>query len=133
MKPKSELAQGKSHKKRHRRKRKKRSKSILHEKDGTCYLCRMLHDDWTLYEYTEQHHIFFGTAKRALSEEHGLKVHLCIAHHRGNAEGSKEAVHRNKKINLLLRAEGQAAFETTHTREEFRQIFFEDHLTVTED
>jgi len=101
----------------------------MHEKDGTCYLCRMLHDDWTLNEYTEEHHIFFGTAKKPLSEEHGLKVQLCTAHHRGNIEGNKEAVRKNKHINLLLRAAGQKAFERTHTREEFRKIFFEDHLT----
>ena len=38
-----------------------------------------------MYAFTnlEEHHIFFGTANRKLSEKDGLKVWLCQYHHRG--------------------------------------------------
>ena len=50
-------------------------KSILQSKKR-CYICRKeigLHD----------HHIYFGTAKRKISERHGFKVWLCFEHHEG--------------------------------------------------
>lgn len=35
------------------------------------------------YSNLEEHHIFFGSANRKLSEQDGLKVWLCYNHHRG--------------------------------------------------
>ncbi|RDY30181.1 hypothetical protein CG710_016145 [Lachnotalea glycerini] len=131
--------QSKSHKCKSKKKRVKKTQSIMHEKDGTCYLCMLLHSNYAVYSYTEEHHIFFGTSKRRLSEQYGLKVHLCTYHHRGNINGNKEAVHNNNKnnykennSNLLLRAAGQRAFERTHTRQEFIEIFQENNLKQEE-
>lgn len=128
LQPKWAPKQSKSRKCRSKKKRTKKTSSILHTKDGTCYLCMLLHDSFILHNYTEEHHIFFGTAKRMLSEKYGLKVYLCSAHHRGDKNGNKEAVHHNKSINQLLRAAGQRAFEETNTRREFQQLFEENHI-----
>lgn len=94
-------------------------KSIMHEKDGTCYLCRKLYNQQFPYSNVEEHHIFNGTANRKWSEKYGLKVYLCVWHHR---EGP-EAVHNNKYVRESLKREAQEFFEQTHTREEFRRIF----------
>jgi hypothetical protein len=120
--------QSKSRKCRPKKKRAKKTASIMHCKDGTCYLCMLLQNNFTRHECIEEHHIFFGTSKRKLSEVFGLKVYLCGAHHRGDINGNQEAVHHNQDINLLLRAAGQRAFEETYSREEFIKIYQENHL-----
>lgn len=50
------------------------SKSII-QKKKECIICNSLN--------VEEHHVFFGTANRKLSEKYGLKVYLCAEHHRG--------------------------------------------------
>lgn len=90
-----------------KKRRRKHQDSILQKKDGTCYLCRMLHDDDTKKSYTEEHHIFYGTARREKSEAEGLKVYLCEAHHRTG----REAVHLNHAISRRLQAAAQKAWE----------------------
>lgn len=53
-------------------------RSILHSKqDGTCYLCMLLHDDHGRKQ-TQEHHVFYGTANRRLSEKYGLKVYPAL-------------------------------------------------------
>lgn len=94
-------------------------KSILQEKDGTCYLCRKLYGTDSRQKNIEEHHVFGGTANRKLSEKYGLKVYLCIAHHR---EGP-EAVHQSRRYDLMLKEDAQEAFEQNHTRQEFVNIF----------
>lgn len=104
-----------------KKKKTKKTESILHYKDGSCYLCNMLN---TPYKgYTEEHHIFSGTSNRAKSEEYGLKVYLCLKHHRGDINGSAEAVHSNRKTDLILKGMAQWKFEETHSREEFIKEF----------
>ena len=79
------------------------SKSIMHQKDGTCYLCMMLKGDYDDHKITEEHHAVFGTANRNIAEHYGLKVYLCPEHHRTG----KEAVHRNYKITKYLQERAQ--------------------------
>lgn len=74
--------------------------------------------------YVEDHHIFFGTANRKLSEKYGLKLWLCPKHHRTGPE----APHRNREVDLEYKELGQMVFEENHTREEFRNIFGKNHL-----
>lgn len=97
-------------------KRKKHKKSIIHQKDGTCYLCSM-NGDYS-QKRTEEHHIF-GGPNRHISEAEGLTVYLCIDHHR---EGP-EAVHRNKKTMDMLHVIGERAYERTHSRQQFYELF----------
>lgn len=97
-------------------------KSIMHNKeDGTCYLCMMLHDDYSRKMVREEHHTPFGCGVRRLAEKYGLKVYLCIPHHKYGA--GKEAVHQNDAIRRLLDKEAQKAFERHYPNLDFRQIF----------
>lgn len=104
------------------RKRKKHKGSILHEKDGTCYLC-MLEGEFRRYSYVEEHHIY-GGSRRQHSEAEGLKVYLCKAHH----TIGPMAVHRNSKYMVILRRIGQREYEKTHTRAEFMELFGKNYL-----
>ena len=91
-------------------------KSIIQNKKE-CFVCK------TIYNL-HNHHIFYGTANRRLSEKYGLKVWLCGNHHNLSNEG----VHFNRKLDLYIKKIGQAAFEKTHTREEFMKIFGKNYL-----
>ena len=107
------------------KKRKNHPKSILqNEEDGSCYLCVLLEDCWAVYSYREEHHIFFSKHQRALSEEYGLKVRLCLRHHRNGPL----AVHNNQKYRRLLEKKGQQAFEALHGHEKFMEVFGENYL-----
>ena len=100
-----------------KKKRKKHSNSILNSQKGTCFLCGK-------HNRTEEHHIF-GGANRSLSEEYGLKVHLCMECHRTG----KNAVHNNKNTMDYLHRIGQEAFEhRIGSREEFIKIFGRNYL-----
>lgn len=100
------------------------SKSIMHRKDGTCYLCsKIFGGDW-VYPETEEHHVMFGTADRKLSEHYGLKVYLCINHHRTSAE----AVHRNKKNDLILKVDAQKAFIDRYPDKDWMEVFGVNYL-----
>lgn len=98
-------------------------KSIMDKKDGTCYLCRMMHGDYT-QKTVQEHHAIFGTANRKLSERYGLKVYLCLEHH----EEGREAVHKNAENALLVKKEAQKAFEKRWPELNFREIFGKNFL-----
>lgn len=88
--------------------------NILQE-EKECYVC---HTTVGL----ERHHIYAG-GNRSLSEKHGCWVYLCAEHHRG-----KTGAHQNRALDLKLREDCQRAFEKTHTREEFVEIFGKSYL-----
>lgn len=71
----------------------------------------------------EKHHIF-GGPKRSASEEMGLYVYLCHAHH---TEGP-DAVHLNESVSRILKEKAQAEYEKTHTREEFISRIHKNYL-----
>lgn len=101
-------------------------KSIMHRKDGTCYLCAKLLDgvDWH-YPYTEEHHVMFGfDGDRPKSEKYGLKVYLCVNHHRT----SREAVHQNRANAELLMADAQKKFIETYPELDWMEIFGKNYL-----
>ena len=69
-----------------KKKRKKHAKSIMQpDQDKHCYLCMLLHDDYH-EKNVEEHHVIPGTWGRGKSEELGLKVYLCVEHHRTGPE-----------------------------------------------
>lgn len=106
-----------------KKKRKTHKPSILHQKDGTCYLCMKLKGDYRIHPVVHEHHIFDGP-NRQISEAEGLKVYLCLGHH---IDG-KEAVHNNIENMRFLQQEGQRAYERTHTRAEFMKIIGRNYL-----
>lgn len=104
-------------------------KSIMHDKrDRTCYLCMMLHGDDSIKTVLHEHHIFGGTANRRLSEKYGLKVYLCLAHHLTGPE----AVHKDAKVAILLKQEGQQAFKKRYPDMDFMKIFGKNYLIEDE-
>lgn len=92
------------------------SKSII-QKKKECIICGSLN--------TEEHHVFYGTANRKLSEKYGLKVYLCAEHHRGT-----RGVHGKdgKMIDSYLKQLAQSKFEEKESREKFIQIFGMNYL-----
>lgn len=99
-------------------------KTIMDTQKGTCYVCGRSCT-------TQEHHIFYGTANRNLSEKYGLKVYLCLNHH----TATREAVHNgNRKLDIWLRQKGQKMFERRHgTREEFVEAFGKNWLSPQEE
>lgn len=95
------------------------------KQEGTCYLCMMLHNDYSR-KVTQEHHVVFGTANRKISERYGLKVYLCFQHH--EYDGGKEAVHRNREIRILLCKKAQEAFEKRWPELGFRNLFGKSYL-----
>lgn len=94
-------------------------KSIIQKQNNHCFVCQTDRG-----QVLEEHHIFFGPSRK-LSEKYGLKVPLCIEHHRGT-----NGVHgkNGKQLNEKLKKIAQRKFEETHTREEFMRIFGKNYL-----
>ena len=111
-----------------KKKRKRHLKSIMQDKDGTCFLCKWFDDNYYKPAVVQEHHIF-GGPNRKYSEATGLKVYLCLSHHLYG----KEAAHSNKEIMRLLHQEGQRAFERNNTREEFVRIFGKNYLEAEDE
>ena len=108
---------------RKKKKRKKHKQSILRTQKGVCYLCARLNGDFW-FKQTEEHHILFGSGRRPIAEAEGLKVDLCIDHHR---TGPK-AVHNGRENRELLCRIAQEEYEQTHTREEWMKIAGKNYL-----
>lgn len=106
-----------------KKKRKIHKPSILHYKDGTCYLCMKLNCDCRKHPVVHEHHVF-GGYRRAVSEENGFKVYLCIQHH---VDGH-EAVHNNQKNMRLIQEDCQRKYEETHTRQQFVKLIGRNYL-----
>ena len=102
------------------------SKSIMHDKkDGTCYLCVLLHNDYSRKTLLEEHHVMEGVANRRLSEHYGLKVYLDPQHHRTNRI---ESPHQSRRINEMLHRKAQQAFEEKHSHQEWMQTFGKNYI-----
>ena len=90
--------------------------SIVQDGEPRCFVCGSMRD-------LELHHMMPGVANRRLSTRYGLVCWLCRAHHTGNF-----GVHSDAVLMQRLRREAQAAFERTHTHEEWMQIFRKNYL-----
>lgn len=91
------------------------ARSIIQD-DKNCLICGT--------GVTEEHHVFFGTANRKMSDKYGLIVYLCPEHHRG-----QQGVHHNRHFDLMLKKEAQLVFEEdVGTRLEFMKIFGRSYL-----
>lgn len=101
------------------------SKSIMHDKtDGTCYLCMLLNGDYDRRTGLQEHHAILGNPGRKNAEHYGLKVYLCLQHHK---EG-KQAVHGNIQNQRLLQKRAQMAFEKKYSHEEWMEVFGINYL-----
>ena len=75
------------------------SKSII-SNEYECFICKT-------NRYLQRHHIFYGTANRAISEEWGCWVWLCSRHHNGSNAG----VHLNRNLDMRLKVMCQEEWE----------------------
>ena len=94
----------------------KKNESIMQE-EKCCYVCGGTYN-------IHEHHVFEGTGRRKMSEKNGFKVWLCGYHHNLSDEG----IHFNKELDRRVKAECQAKFEETHTREEFMELVGRNYL-----
>lgn len=106
-----------------KKRRKSHGKSILHCKDGTCYLCMKLNGDYRKYTALHKHHVY-GGALRDISEREGFFAWLCLRHHIDGAE----AVHNNQENMRFLQRECQKAYERTHTRQQFMELIGRNYI-----
>jgi len=90
---------------------------------GKCFICGR-------EGYTEEHHIFEGSCRPA-SEANGLKVDICLDHHRG-FNGVHTA--RGEKLKEYLHEVGQQAYEEykmkheSMTPEQAREAFIKEFI-----
>ncbi|RZT00921.1 hypothetical protein [Cuneatibacter caecimuris] len=108
----------------YKKKRKQHKPSILHEKNGTCYLCIKLYQDYRIHPVVHEHHIFGGNPGRQISEAEGLKVYLCLNHH----INGPEAVHNNQELMRILQEDGQSAYESLYGHAAFMGKFGRNYL-----
>lgn len=106
-----------------KKKRKQHMKSIMHQKDGTCYLCAILHDDYRYHSQLEEHHVFNGYLRNA-AEANGLKVFLCPFHHQNSAE----SVHGHPELMRILKEDAQRAYEANHSHESWMATFGKNYI-----
>lgn len=66
----------------------------------------------------QEHHVFFGTGKRKLSEKYGMKVPLCMECHTGG-----QGAHLNRELDIYIKQLAQIEFEKNFSFEEFMRIF----------
>lgn len=88
----------------------------------------ILHNDDSQKENLHEHHVIHGWANRKLSEKYGLKVYLCLSHH----EIGREAVHKNDRLNKMLKAYAQRAFEKRWPEKDFYGIFQKNYILESE-
>lgn len=87
--------------------------SIIQE-EKKCLICRS--------PYVEEHHCFYGTANRKLSEKYGLKVYLCHDHHTGD-----RGVHFNPKLDDKIKGIAEEKFCEVYPYN-FRRLFYGDGI-----
>lgn len=92
-------------------------KSIIQSKKK-CFICSK---QYNLHE----HHIYFGTGKRSISEKNGFKVWLCLEHHTGTygVHGSK-----GHELDLYLKETCQRIYEKTHSRNDFMRLIKKNYI-----
>lgn len=87
------------------------AKSII-QTEKECYICRTTRN-------LHEHHIFYGTANRRMSEMYGMKVWLCQEHHTG-----QNGVHFDRQLDLQMKTMAQGVFEDQiGDRERFIETF----------
>ena len=96
-------------------------KSIVQEDCGCCFLCGRNGNGDPL----EMHHIYPGNPNRKHSDEDGLFVYIC-----GNRchRNGKLSAHKSAVTDKYLKSVGQAAYERTHSREEFMERYGRNYL-----
>lgn len=97
-----------------------KDKSILTDNYEVCFV------DGCYNIAVHEHHLIFGSGRRKLSEDYGLKVPVCLKHH----QWCHELSWKYPEYAMSMKMIGQLAFEEVHgTREDFRRIFGRNYLS----
>ncbi len=96
-----------------------KTKSIITDYENICFLCGRPAEG--------EHHLLFGTGKRRLAEEDGLKIPICNqCHTLGVVTGR---IHDNPMAEKLSKMLGQALYETRiGSRQEFMKRYGKSYL-----
>ena len=107
--------------------KRKKIPSIMQEKDDRrCYLCMILENDYRIHSELEEHHVLFGDV-HVLSDWYGLRVNLCLRHHRiGPA-----AVHNNQENAEFLMRLAQEKFRENFPELDWMEIVGKNYLEDT--
>jgi len=98
--------------------------SIIQEKaDRRCYLCMLLDNNYQIHLNLEEHHVLFGN-KKWISDAYGLRVNLCIPHHRTGPA----AVHNNYENADILRRIAQQKFKEEFPDVNWMEIVRENYI-----
>jgi hypothetical protein len=90
------------------------AKSIITDNYDVCFV------DGCYNRPDHEHHLIFGNGRRELSEKYGLKIPICLEHHRWCHELSWKHTVFAESMKIL----GQLAFERVHGDEDdFKRIF----------
>lgn len=73
-----------------------------------------------------RHHIFYGMAKRKISEKYGCWCYLCAIHHNLSNAG----VHFNKELDIELKQMAQKRFNEVYPDLDFLKTFGRNYLGV---
>ena len=92
-------------------------RSIL-QKEKVCFVTERT-------DNLQDHHIFFGTGLRKISEKNGFKVWLTGEYHN---QDSRKDVHHNRWLDLYLKRACQGKFEETHSRAEFMKLIGQNYV-----
>lgn len=84
-----------------------------------CYICGTTRS-------LERHHVFYGTARRKISEDQGCWVWLCKRHH----TGSNFAVHKDFDVDDALKKLCQKKWQCKNqkTTQDFIDLFGKNYL-----
>jgi len=84
--------------------------------------------------YAHTHEIFFGTANRQVSIEHGFQKRLCAFHHQRWEYAPHVKPYKNDIatpdawFDKQLKQNAQKAYEETHSRDEFTKLIGRSYL-----
>ena len=73
-----------------------------------------------------RHHIFYGMAKRKISEKYGCWCYLCAIHHNLSNAG----VHFNKELDTELKQMAQKRFNEVYPDLDFLKTFGRNYLGI---
>ena len=82
--------------------------SIMPTERDTCDICGC----YLTKRNRNEHHIFFGTANRRISEAEGMKVFLCVECH----TIGKHSVHKYRQADLNLKRDAQQVWEDNYMK-----------------
>lgn len=71
----------------------------------------------------QEHHVFYGTANRKISDKYGLVEDFCMECHTGN-----NGIHHNSEMNLRYKQKHQREFEENYGHADWMKLIGKNYL-----